>query len=74
MTYHRGDWVYPADLPRRFLCRIVEAQSVCIDGGRFQILALEPVEGPWAPGTVLVRDDGTVCPAEPPAALTEDAA
>jgi hypothetical protein len=74
MNYHRGDLVYPTDLPQRFLCRIVEAQDVRITTGRFQILQLEPVEGPWAPGTVLVREGDTVCPATAPSAVTGHAA
>jgi len=63
MTYRAGDCVYPADLPRRFLCRVTEAQSFSMGTQRFQILNLEPLEGPWRPGTTLVRDDSGVRPA-----------
>src|SRR5262245_32378525 len=63
MNYRTGDCVYPADLPRRFLCRVTEAQSFAMGGEHFQILKLEPLEGPWRPGTMLVREDGAVRPA-----------
>lgn len=74
MTYHPGDCVYPADLPRRFLCRVAQAERVRIHAGSFQILTLEPLEGPWRPGTVLVREEGTVRAARPPRALRHLAA
>ena len=57
MKYRPGDYVSPADLPRRFVCRVLEAES--IHGGA-QILKLEPLEGPWSRGTFLVRFDSAV--------------
>ena len=57
MKYRPGDYVSPADLPRRFVCRVLEAES--IHGGA-QILKLEPLEGPWSRGTFLVRFDSGV--------------
>lgn len=65
MMYQAGDYVYPADLPRRLLCRVAAAESLSIRAGTFQILKLEPLEGPWRPGTCLVRLDETVRPARP---------
>ena len=66
LTYGPGDWVYPSDLPRRFLCRVTDAEQIRITGGLFEVLALEPFEGPWPPGTRLVREATAVRPAEPP--------
>ena len=64
MAYRPGDCVYLADLPRRFLCRVADAESYAVGDHTFQILNLEPLEGPWRPGTILVRDDSAVHPAE----------
>jgi hypothetical protein len=55
--YHTGDFVYPTDLPRRFLCRVTEEESFRVQTGTAQILKLAPLEGPWPEGTVLVRPD-----------------
>jgi hypothetical protein len=55
MIYHSGDYVCPSDLTRRFLCRVVDAENVRIRSGIAQILKLEPLEGPWPPGTFLIR-------------------
>ena len=66
MTYHSGDCVYPADLPRRYLCRVAVAERIELQPGAFQMLTLEPLEGPWGPGTLLVRDDSAVRPARSP--------
>jgi hypothetical protein len=74
VTYGPGDWVYPADLPRRFLCRVIDAQRIRITGGCFQVLALEPIEGPWPAGTRLVRESAAVRPAEPPPDIAGHAA
>jgi hypothetical protein len=64
MTYEPGDLVYPADLPRRVLCRILETESIDIRGSTRQILRLEPLEGQtWHPGTSLVRRGEAVLPA-----------
>jgi len=66
MTYHSGDCVYPADLPRRYLCRVTAAERIDLQPGTFQMLTLEPLEGPWGPGTLLMRDDTAVRPARAP--------
>jgi len=55
--YHTGDFVYPTDLPRRFLCRVTEEESFRVETGTAQILKLAPLEGPWPEGTLLVRPD-----------------
>ena len=55
--YHTGDFVYPTDLPRRFLCRVTEEESFPVETGTAQILKLAPLEGPWPEGTLLVRPD-----------------
>jgi hypothetical protein len=47
MTYQAGDYVYPADLPRRVLCRVACAEHGTTPMGTFQILTLEPLDGPW---------------------------
>ena len=62
MAYRPGDHVFPTDLPRRFMCRVLEAES--IDGGsrHGQILKLKPLEGPWPSGTFLIRFDSAVVP------------
>lgn len=63
--YHTGDYVLLTDLPQRPLCRVATADTARARGGRFQILTLEPLEGPWLawPGTNLVRVDDAVAPA-----------
>jgi hypothetical protein len=63
MMYAPGDYVCPADLPRRFLCRVVGAESFHVSSGESQILKLEPLEGPWPSGTCLIRLGGAVVPA-----------
>jgi hypothetical protein len=66
MKYNLGDYVYPVDLPRRVLCRVSGADRGRTRSGPFQILTLEPLEGPWRewPDTgFLVRLDGDVLPA-----------
>ncbi|HLY37732.1 MAG TPA: hypothetical protein VKU61_06840 [Candidatus Binatia bacterium] len=60
MMYRTGDYVYPTDLTRRFLCRVAATESVRIDTGVAQILRLEALEGPWPAGTLLVRLDDRV--------------
>jgi len=58
MRYETGDLVYPTDLPRRLLCRVVDLEDIRIRGSQHQILKLHPVEGqPWHLGTSLVRWD-----------------
>ncbi|HLK12900.1 MAG TPA: hypothetical protein VKW76_16110 [Candidatus Binatia bacterium] len=63
--YVPGDYVYVADLPQRLLCRVAGADSATSSGGAFQILTLEPLEGPWRswPDTRLIRLDEAVRPA-----------
>ena len=65
MTYHNGDYVYPADLPRRVLCRVRNTESLSVRNAPSQILKLEPLEGPWPAGTELIRLDEWVVPARP---------
>jgi hypothetical protein len=62
--YRLGDYVYPSDLPRRFLCRVAAAEDFDVPAGTSQILRLEPLEGPWPHGTLLVRLDKAVRAAE----------
>ncbi len=64
--YQPCDYVYPADLPRRWLCRVAHAEEARTADGAFQILTLEPLEGPWrsAPEPqFVVRFDADVLPA-----------
>ena len=59
--YQPGDYVYPVDLPRPMLCRVVAAEVVHAPGAQFQILRLKPLAGTWwPPGTRLVRLDEAV--------------
>jgi hypothetical protein len=60
--YEPGDYVCPTDLPRRFLCQIVGAESFHVGSDQAQILKLEPLEGPWPAGTCLIRVDRDVTP------------
>ena len=60
MRYQPGDYVHPTDFRRRVLCRVAAAGSIC--DGAAQVLWLEPLEGPWPPGTHLVRLDDAVRP------------
>jgi hypothetical protein len=62
MLYQLGDYVCPSDLPRRFLCRVKQAESFKVGDGLSQLLKLEPLEGPWPAGTYLIRLDGAVTP------------
>ena len=62
MMYEPGDYVCPSDLPRRFLCRVEQVESMKVGDGFSQILKLEPLEGPWAGGTRLIRLDDAVAP------------
>ena len=62
MTYQPGDYVYPADMPKRVLCRVACAEEATTSSGELQILTLEPLEGPWrrlgaAPDVVRIGDD-----------------
>ena len=60
MLLNSGDLVFPSDLPRRFLCRVEEVDTIGLEGGPFQIMTLAPLEGPWTPGTRLVRTNQSV--------------
>ena len=64
MRYEPGDYVCPTDLPRRFLCQVVGAESFECGSGRAQVLKLEPLQGPWPAGTCLIRM-ASVAVAEP---------
>ena len=61
--YQPGDCVYPTDLPRRFLCRVAGVENFSTCAGTSQILRLQPIEGPWPAGTVLIRLDCAVAAA-----------
>ncbi len=63
MVYRPGDYVCPADLPRRFVCKITQAERIDVGSSDSQILKLRPLEGPWPPRTVLIRLDSGVIPA-----------
>jgi hypothetical protein len=76
MAFRPGDYVYPADLPRRLLCRVAVAESGRTRTGAFQILTLEPLEKPWSDWprpNLIVRLDESVRPA-PARALWRTAA
>ena len=63
MTFRAGDYVYPADLPRRLLCRVARAERGETRTGAFQILTLEPLEKPWSDwpeAPLIVRLDADV--------------
>jgi len=65
MLFQPGDYVYPADLPRRLLCRVASAESAATGMGAFQILTLEPLEQPWSEwrdAPLIVRLDENVRP------------
>jgi hypothetical protein len=64
-AYLPGDYVIPADLPCRPLCRVDAAEGGETGEGPFQILTLAPLEDPhraWPDGR-LVRLGDTVRPA-----------
>ena len=64
MRYEPGDLVYPADLPRRVLCRVMRVERTQIAGTPEQMLRLEPLEGQnWHAGVSLIRKGETVLPA-----------
>ena len=63
MRYEPGDLVYPVDLPRRVLCRVIARRSITTRGCVSQILRLEPIEGQsWHPAVTLVRRVDLVLP------------
>src|SRR5437016_12844538 len=62
MLYQPGDYVYPADLPRPIVCRVEDVESLRVGREVSQVLKLEPLEGPWPAGTLLIRLDATVVP------------
>jgi hypothetical protein len=61
MAYQVGDYVYPGGLPQRLLCRVAGVEQGSTRAGSFQILTLEPLEGPlrqWAePALVRLDED-----------------
>ena len=63
MLYQPGDYVCPADLPRPILCRVQDVESLSVGRDVSQILKLEPLDGPWPAGTLLIRLDAAVVPA-----------
>jgi len=61
--FRTGDYVFPVDLPRQLLCRVAEAENARTRSGVFQILTLEPLQGPWRegyPSAPVIRFDGDV--------------
>jgi hypothetical protein len=68
--YEVGDFVIPVDLPRIFVCYVTNAYP--IGQGDDQLLELQPLDGPWPIGTLLIRMDHMVraaCPVEVDVAL-----
>jgi len=62
MLYQPGDYVCPADLPRPIICRVEDVESLRVGREVSQVLKLEPLEGPWPAGTLLIRLDAAVVP------------
>jgi hypothetical protein len=62
MPFRLGDYVYPNDLPRRFPCRVTDAETLALASGMTQLLRLAPLVGPWPDGTVLIRFGDSVMP------------
>ena len=62
--YDRGDYVFLADLPRPFLCRVLDVETFTVGSGRSQMLKLAPLEGPWPADTTLIRLDHCVKPCD----------
>src|SRR5438034_11225055 len=62
MLYQTGDYVCPADLARPIICRVEDVESLRVGREVSQVLKLEPLEGPWPAGTLLIRLDATVVP------------
>src|SRR5437660_9439309 len=62
MLYQPGDYVYPADLPRPIVCRVEDVESLRVGREVSQVLKLEPLEGPWPAGSLLIRLDAAVVP------------
>ena len=62
MMYQPGDYVCPADLPRPILCRVADVESLSVGREVSQVLKLEPLDGPWPAGTILIRLDAAVVP------------
>ncbi len=63
MLYQPGDYVCPADLPRPIVCRVQDVESLTVGRDVSQVLKLEPLDGPWPAGTLLIRLDAAVVPA-----------
>jgi hypothetical protein len=58
MSFVEGDHVVPTDLPRSFVCRVALVHPIV--GADTHLLELQPLEGPWKKGTLLVRLDHAV--------------
>jgi hypothetical protein len=61
--YEVGDFVIPVDLPRTFVCYVTNTHPIGQEDG--QLLELQPLDGPWPIGTLLIRMDDMVCVAGP---------
>ena len=72
--FQPGDYVYPADLPLRLLCRVTQVESLNPGGERFQVLKPTPLAGPWKAGAQLVRFSEGVRPAPGLAACADSPA
>ncbi len=62
--YNPGDYVFLADLPQPYLCRVTDAETFPVGVGQSQMLRLAPLEGPWPAGTMLIRLDQYVKPCD----------
>jgi len=62
--YDRGDYVFLVDLPRPFLCRVLDAETFTVGSSRSQMLKLAPLDGPWPADTTLIRLDHCVKPCD----------
>jgi len=61
--YEVGAFVIPVDLPRLFVCYVTNAHPIGEDDD--QLLELQPLDGPWPIGTLLIRMDHMVRAASP---------
>lgn len=61
--YEVGDFVIPVDLPRIFVCYVTNAYPIGQEDD--QLLELQPLDGPWPIGTLLIRMDHMVRMASP---------
>ena len=61
--YQVGEFVIPIDLPRVFVCYVTNAYPIGQEDD--QLLELQPLDGPWPVGTLLIRMDHMVRTASP---------